>query len=378
MSIDLFLTNPEERLSIALKARNMGVWELNSKTGQMKWDPVMFQIYGLDINQYPNQEINIQAWAEILGPSEFQRVLTEFELAEKLNQQAYSLFQIITPNGDKKFLKTAAVFHKSPNDEKASRLVGVNWDVTESEMIKQQAALDHARSISQSKMAALGEMAAGLAHEINNPLTIILNSIALMRVKLLSGETDQALFIKELEKLEKTSLRISKIVKGLRSFSRNAENDPLVPTRLSTIIEDSLNLCSEKFLWEKINIEIQDDCGNKDVMARPSQISQVLLNLLLNSLDAAKKSSTKQVVLRTYIEKEMAYVEVKDFGEGIPDHLAEKVFQPFFTTKPVGEGTGLGLPISKGIIEDHGGQFELFSNQSPTIFRFSLRLAKYI
>lgn len=372
MISDLFLTNPEERLSIALKARKMGVWELNTDTQMMKWDEAMFQMYGLDMSNYPDQAISIEKWGSMIIPQDLARVFAEFEAAEDRNQQAYSMFQITTPSGERRTLKTAAVFYKSSSSVKATRLVGVNWDVTESESIKQQAALDHARAISQSKMAALGEMAAGLAHEINNPLTILLNSVSLMKMKLANGEIDQSLLSKELDKLEKNSLRISKIVRGLRSFSRNAENDPFVPYKLSLIIEDSLNLCSEKFKWEKIEIQIFDETQSCDVMVRPSQVSQVLLNLLLNALDASRKSSVKRVTLRSYQIKDFVYVEIEDLGEGVVETNVEKIFLPFFTTKPVGEGTGLGLPISKGIIDDHGGQFELVSSKNPTMFRFSL------
>ncbi len=225
-----------------------------------------------------------------------------------------------------------------------------------------------------AKMSALGEMAAGVAHEINNPLTVVIGKSNQIIKMFESGNIDTKKALDDLKKVLLTANRISKIVSGMRTFSRSAENDPFIAESYDKIIEDTLSLCSERIQKSDIKINIEQEKGIF-ISCRPAQISQVLLNLLSNSFDSVAISNDekwiKLVVYKDVFQKNVI-TEVIDSGAKIDKATVKRIFEPFFTTKEIGKGTGLGLSISKGIIEDHGGEL-LFDDNSPnTKFFFSL------
>ena len=221
--------------------------------------------------------------------------------------------------------------------------------------------------VQASKMSTLGEMAGGIAHEINNPLAIISGKAHQLKSQLMRNGLDPESGIRNLEKIEATALRISKIIRGLRSFSRNSDHDPFIPTPLNSIIEDTLELCRERFKNHSIELRVSE-IPDLSFSCRSAQISQVLLNLLNNAHDAIETKDEKWVALEIFHDAETLTVQVTDSGNGIPPAVVEKMMQPFFTTKEVGKGTGLGLSISKGIIEEHGGTLSLDSECPNTRF----------
>jgi signal transduction histidine kinase len=215
-----------------------------------------------------------------------------------------------------------------------------------------------------SKMASLGQMAAGVAHEINNPLAIILGKVQQLKLQLADGESDPPNFKSDLDRIEVTVNRISKIIRGLQLFSRSSEKEQMVVVSLSEIVSDTLELCKERFKFHDIDLKlaVRQDLN---LECRPTQISQVLMNLLSNSHDAVDKYSQKWIELKAerfglnYIR-----ISVTDSGGGIRPEIVEKIMEPFFTTKEIGQGTGLGLSISRGIVEAHQGLF-FYDDSSP-------------
>jgi C4-dicarboxylate-specific signal transduction histidine kinase len=236
-------------------------------------------------------------------------------------------------------------------------------------------------AFNMSKFSALGEMASGMAHEINNPLTIIIGKIQLLKKEFKNEKDSSELIEKNLNKIEHTAYRIAKIIKGLKSFSRNAEKDPFQKVSLHEIIEDTLSFCCEKF--KAHDVELFYDPVDVMINCRPTQISQVLLNLLNNSFDAIvedfKTKGGKWIKIKSLIKTEAhtrhILISVTDCGDGISKENLEKLMTPFFTTKEVGKGTGLGLSISKGIMEDHQGHFYYDHEQKNTTFVIVLPVA---
>lgn len=225
-----------------------------------------------------------------------------------------------------------------------------------------------------SKMASLGEMASSMAHEINNPITIILGKIKVITFMLADMNVDNKLINDEIKKIEQTAGRISKIVKGLRSFSRVAENDPFELVPVEVIMDETLDLCSERLKINGITLRI-DDIPEVCLFCRQGQITQVFMNMMNNSSDAVMDSAEKFIHWSFEIqEPDRILIKISDSGPGINPEIASRIMEPFFTTKSVGKGTGLGLSIAKGIIEDHGGQIHLDTSTPHSRFCIELPL----
>lgn len=227
---------------------------------------------------------------------------------------------------------------------------------------RMQAVLDaqRAQMIAASKLTSLGEMAGGLAHEINSPLNIIQARAADLQEVADSGvAVETATVLKATSSILRTSERIMAVVRGLRVFARDGRFEPFQPTPLHAILTDTLALCRERFAANGIPLEVSGDDQPLSVECQRVQISQVLLNLLNNAFDAVQQLPEKWVRVKVSDEGNFVNISVTDSGRGIPREIAEKAMQPFFTTKPVGKGTGLGLSISRGIAEAHHGQLRI-------------------
>jgi signal transduction histidine kinase len=235
-------------------------------------------------------------------------------------------------------------------------------------ILDQQQQLSHA-----SKVGALGEMASGIAHEINTPLSVI--QIRAEQLTELTAEEplNRALIADISVNIANTVGRIAKIVQGLRNFSRKAGDDPFVATAISEIIKDTLVLCQERFRHNQIDFR-HGAVPDAKIMCRPAQISQVLLNLLNNASDAICPLSVnpKWIELNVKVEGANVHITVSDCGTGIPTQVRDKIFDPYFTTKEVGKGTGLGLSVSKGILEMHNGKLGIDDNAANTTFVITL------
>lgn len=225
-----------------------------------------------------------------------------------------------------------------------------------------------------SKMAALGEMAGGIAHEVNTPLAVIGITVD----QLLEMQKDHSLSPEHLSAslnvVLKTTDRIAKIVAGLRTFSRDGSQDPLQDIHLKQLIDETILLCQEQFNASQITLIVEQIPDALCVKGRAVEVSQILLNLLSNARYAVKDMSDKWVRVSVVEKSGMIEIQVTDSGLGIPDGVREKVFQPFFTTKEVGRGTGLGLSVSLGIAKKNKGNLLIDTTCKNT--RFLLQLTK--
>lgn len=229
-----------------------------------------------------------------------------------------------------------------------------------------------AMAMQKTKMTSLGEMASGVAHEINNPLAIIFGKASLLRESISEGNVEPAEIIKTIQKIESTAERISKIVKNLRVFSRDVSEDPFQTISVKTLLHDTLELCESKFQSHGIRLS-QSDCDpSLTIECRAPQISQVLLNLLNNAHDAILNLEDKWINIEVVDLNESVSFFITDSGAGIPVEIQEKIMQPFFTTKDPDKGTGLGLSISKGITDAHHGKLELNTRSAHTCFVLTL------
>ncbi len=256
-------------------------------------------------------------------------------------------------------------------EDKTKKLAArLNHDYIQTQLIIKEQEFVIAES---SKMAALGEMAGSIAHEINNPLAIISGNAQLLDMVLanptfLNSNTKALIHSK---KIRGTVKRIEKIINGLRLISRNATEDSMQNVAVKNLIEDTVSLCHERFRLANIQIRVKIEYAG-ELYCRDTQISQVVLNLLNNSFDAISGETEPWVELGVSQKNDFIEISVADSGKGIPPEIQRKIMHPFFTTKEIGKGTGLGLSISKGIIDSHGGKF--FVDQDSANTRFVIQI----
>jgi len=203
------------------------------------------------------------------------------------------------------------------------------------------------------KLASMGILAAGIAHEINNPLTNV--SLNVEMLKDLVG--DDKRMNKKLEAIERNITRASRITRELLHFSRDEET-PLQPININHILTSTKNLLKNQPLSSIIRLRSQDV---PEIRGISWKLEEVFINLLMNSIDACNEEDT--IEIETFLDKDRVMVVITDTGHGIVEGDIFKVFDPFFTTKEIGKGTGLGLSVSYNIIKQHGGEISLVSSE---------------
>lgn len=219
------------------------------------------------------------------------------------------------------------------------------------------------RMAQSERLAALGEMAAEFAHEIKSPLTAITMYAQFVREALAKGELDEAdRSLEDLGKIIRQSERIARLTNNLLTFARQAPLEPR-PIDLHVLLNEVLDLLSFRFEKHGIAVKTEYDPHLPFIVADPSQLEQVFLNLVVNAMQAMRPGGV--LTLRTGSTEEQGetkvWVAVEDTGCGIPPDLLERIFEPFFTTKDHGEGTGLGLYVCRRIVNKHGGHIEVQS-----------------
>lgn len=238
------------------------------------------------------------------------------------------------------------------------------------------------RSIEAEKLATLGLLAGGIAHEINTPLCTILINSHLILEQLPNDAPWLSAIKKSVQMIEETTDRVGNIVRSLLSFSRSSTSAPttlLNTITMDTLLENIRYLCSAKFKEQNIELKMAPErYQHIAIQCRESEIAQVIFNLLINGSQAvAKMQQDRWVALECEDTSENVSIIVTDSGPGISPEIRQKIFLPFFTTKEVGQGTGLGLSISVGIIESHRGKIWLDENRKNTTFIVRLPKEQY-
>ena len=231
--------------------------------------------------------------------------------------------------------------------------------------------------VQAGKLATLGELTTGIAHELNNPLNniglFVGNAIDLMML----GGADRERFLQELDSAMQQVRKASEIISHLRTFGRAA---PVTrePVAINEVIRRSLSLMQEQMRLRQIEVQVDLCASDPVVVGSAIQLEQVFINLLTNARDAVVTAPERVVSIQCGLTEDFAELSVSDTGPGIPVELEQRIFDPFFTTKEVGKGTGLGLSITYGILKEHHGTIWVAKNPpgEGATFVVQLPLAK--
>ena len=298
-------------------------------------------------------------------------LLKEFKLAERVMNVASSesgddAFEAgLKIQGKDKILQ--CMLRSGQHSDQATRgapvIVLVFKDVTHERLLQQQLA-------QSGKMASIGQIAGGVAHEINTPLASILFNVQLLQTLPVTDEIKAVL-----KSVESSTARCKDIVQMLMSYVRPTQMGVrLTPIRLAPVIEQAMGLMGSLLQADNVKV-VRDIRADPTVRGHGTEISQILVNFLSNAKDAVADRPSKVVHVRLYAEGGQAVLEVEDNGEGMSADDASRVFEPFFTTKGVGKGTGLGLAVSKSIADKHAGVIAVKSQRGKgSLFSFRLPL----
>jgi signal transduction histidine kinase len=259
-------------------------------------------------------------------------------------------FNILNKKGEEIPIQlSATLIYDEAGRETAS--VGIFTDLRPRLWMERKLEETHVQLVSSEKMASLGKLAAGIAHEINNPLGGILIYSSLMMEDLLAEDPKR----QDLARIVQEAGRCKEIVKSLLEFARQTE-PKMEPTDINRAITEGLFFLENQALFLNIQILKRLDPVLPLIVGNAGQLKQVFMNIIVNAAEAMHGNGVLTITTSYASDRKMVLVEFTDTGEGIPEENLKRIFDPFFTTKDVGKGTGLGLATSYGIIESHEGR----------------------
>lgn len=253
--------------------------------------------------------------------------------------------------------------------------LAIRQDITELKLAKKIIVDQEAQLVNASRLSAIGEMAAAITHEINNPLTVILGRAEMMQTLLAREAPDGATISRLAQTIYTTGKRIEKIVRSMKMLAHKGhEDEPYTSVALAEMLGDACELCAERFRNHRIELRVAPIPTAVRLECHGHELVQVLVNLLNNAYDAVHEAPQRWVSVDFSETPEQIELSVTDSGRGIAPEALDRLFQPFFSTKRVQFGTGLGLSISRGIVQRHGG--DLFLDEDAPRTRFVIRLPK--
>ena len=306
-----------------------------------------------DYTGMTREEMQGWGWQTVHHPDHLDRVVTKWRRAHETGEPWEDTFPLCGTDGDYRWFLSRAQPIRDANGQ-IIRWFGTNTDVTEQLAAEASVRDKQAQLIQASKLASIGELASGVAHELNNPL----NNIGLLVGNVLDHvQNDPIDPLKVRKNLTATLEQVNKaaaIIGHLRAFARTASTPP-EPLDLHRVIRSAISLVEAQLRHHNVKLVLDLTPNDPVVLGNAIQLEQVFINLLTNAHDAVERAVEKRIAMTSTMRMSRVEVSVQDTGVGIPPEYHARIFDPFFTTKDVGKGTGLGLSISYGIIQEHGG-----------------------
>ena len=399
------LAAANEWLLNASEAANIALWSWDINSSSLVWSHSIDRMLGVAPGAFPR---TIEAWEQIVHPEDRERVQQALNSHLEHHTPYEVDYRVYSADG------TYHDWHDSgrayyDNSGVASRMTGACIDITDHNKDELRIRELQAQLLQNEKMASIGQLSAGIAHEINNPMGFINSNLGTLEKyvdkfdryiaalePLVQGCDDQEqqqslhalrkelkldYVLRDIRQLLEESAdgaaRIMRIVQDLKTFSRS-DTAQIAKADLHQCIDSTINI-----IWNQIKYvaELNKEYGNlPKVPCNIQQINQVFMNLLVNACHAIQEKTTEElgtITVQTWTDNKDVYIAVSDTGCGMPEEVRRRIFEPFYTTKEVGKGTGLGLSISHEIIKKHGGELTVKSDVGQgTTFTISLPLVR--
>jgi PAS domain S-box-containing protein len=347
----------EERMRFALESANVGIWDMDYRTGVLRWSETMEAHYGMKPGAFAG---TFEAFVERIHPDDRASVLETVGKAMKSGSDFSVLNRTIGPDGAVRWLSGAGRIQLDDHGEPI-RGVGISLDITERRTLEEQYQ-------QAQKMEAIGRLAGGVAHDFNNLLTVILGHCDLLLADCPPGDPHQA----DIEEIQKAGERAGGLTRQLLAFSRKQIIEPRL-LDLNQVV-GNLRRMLGRLIGEDVNVSFNLRPDAAHITADGGQIEQIVMNLAVNARDAMPKGGTLTIeTANVDLDEHYArthrgvkagshvVLRVADTGAGMTPQVQARLFEPFFTTKEPGKGTGLGMATVYGIVTRCGGSIAVYS-----------------
>jgi len=365
----LTLREREERVSLAAESADLAFWTIDFE-GKESW---MSEKGRAIFNFGSDEPLSRELFLSRVHPED--RIATDeaIERARAASQTFEVEYRLLRPDGETRWLISRGRYLRNDRGE-VSELIGVAIDITAQFKADLQLQLQREEMAHMSRVSSMGELAASLAHELNQPLSAIASNAAAGRRFLMQGSPDLKMFDELLADVATDARRAGDIIHGIHNFVRKSEGTRR-PVNLNEIIREVLRLLDSDLLGRATSVETRLAPNLPMVDADPVNLQQVLVNLLMNSIEAMqpKPAAKRRILISTRCEADSVVTSVRDYGGGLPKDNPDKIFTHFYSSKP--DGMGMGLTIVRSIVEAHGGKLGAENVDEGARFFFSLPVA---
>ncbi len=363
---EMTLRGREQRMSLAAESANLAFWTINFERKESWMSDKGRAIF----NFAPDEALSRELFLSRVHPEDRVAVDEAIERARASSETFEFEYRLLRPDGQTRWLISRGRYLRNDRD-RVNELIGVAIDLTAQVQANLQLRLQREELAHLSRVALMGELTASLAHELNQPLTAIASNAAAGRRFLALGSPEPEMFDELLADVASDARRAGDIIHGIHHFVRKSESVRRA-VNLNEIIREVLRLLHSDLLGRATAVETQLAPNLPPVDANSVQLQQILLNLLMNSLEAMHltPAEKRRILISTECEADSVVTSVRDYGGGLPKDNPDKIFTHFYSTKPT--GMGMGLTIVRSIVESHGG--ELAAENADDGARFSFRL----
>ena len=426
--MEMDLAEQHERLELVIEGTNIGLWDWNVQTGETVFNERWADIVGYSLEEL--SPVSIQTWLNLAHPDDLalSETLIEKHFSGEMEYYDYEC-RMRHKAGHWIWVHDRGKVVRWSEEGKPVRMLGTHADITDRKQVEEELRLAHdtleqrvqersreldrvhSQMVIQEKMASVGQLAAGIAHELNNPLNFVsLNFVTLSEyfddmVDMLQSYRNLMIrmetmnpFVPESESVRAKEAeiqidfilndtpalfresrrgfeRIARIIQSMRDFSHMNRTGEFLLFNINACVEDTLVIARNEY---KYIADVTTDLGDlPEIRCLPEQLNQVFLNMIVNSAHAMKtqnRSEKGRIMIRTWHDQAHVYCDIADNGTGIPTEIQTRIFEPFFSTKPPGQGTGLGLSICYDIIvEKHQGALTVHCPETGgTVFSITI------